>query len=250
MAGAAGRAWEPRRRRINLTLSRPCGAHIAPFASVTVTGSLHLDGRAGHFRASLLEGGRVVQAPPRARRTRARRAASDGPAPQEQLRPQDVRVTGIERQHGGTIGGLSYGSLPLDPDQLHRSASSIPVRTFSHVEACAASCRGHRRECPWSVAELSRADRGFRRAWTARSVASITSCSRSPWPPPVGTVDQELRHAVTPSVSSTSDRSTPSASSGSSGIASPSAHKPIAIRPANEIALTRSAWCGAISASE
>ena len=60
----------------------------------------------------------------------------------------------------------------------------------------------------------------------------------------------ELRHAVTPSVSSTSDRSTPSASSGSSRIASPSAHKPIAIRPANEIALTRSAWCGAISASE
>ena len=168
----------------------------------------------------------------------------------EQLRPQDVRVTGIERQHGGTIGGLSYGSLPLVSCQLPPIASSIPVRTFSHVEACAACCRGHRRECPWSVAELSRADRGFRRAWTARSVASITSCSRKPWPPPFGTVDPELRHAVTPSVSSTSDLSTLLASSGSSGIASPSAHRPIAIRPANEIALTRSAWCGAISASE
>ena len=53
-----------------------------------------------------------------------------------------------------------------------------------------------------------------------------------------------------PSVSSTSDLSTLLARSGSSGIASPSAHRPIAIRPANEIALTRSAWCGAISASE
>lgn len=58
------------------------------------------------------------------------------------------------------------------------------------------------------------------------------------------------RVGVTPSVSSTSDLSTLLASSGSSGIASPSAHRLIAIRPANEIALTRSAWCGAISASE
>jgi hypothetical protein len=58
------------------------------------------------------------------------------------------------------------------------------------------------------------------------------------------------RVGVTPSVSSTSDLSTLLASSGSSGITSPSAHRLIAIRPANEIALTRSAWCGAISASE
>jgi hypothetical protein len=54
-----------------------------------------------------------------ARGTRSRGDASDGPAAQKQLRPQDVRVAGIERQHGGAIGALSYGGLPLDPDLLH-----------------------------------------------------------------------------------------------------------------------------------
>ena len=85
---------------------------------------------------------------------------SDGPAAQEQLRPQDVRVAGIERQDGRAIGALSYGSLPLDPDLLHRSASEIQwgrSRTSKRVrpvtEVTDATCRS------WSAPNSDPADR-------------------------------------------------------------------------------------------
>ena len=51
--------------------------------------------------------------------SRSRRGGSDGPTAQKQLRPEDVRVARIERQHGVTIAALTDRSLPPDSDLLH-----------------------------------------------------------------------------------------------------------------------------------